>query len=333
MPASPVHSFCDIHYFPTMKIVVLDGYTVNPGDLSWQPIQKMGDVTIYDRTAPDEIVSRSKDAEVVIVNKVRISGKEMDGIPNLGAICLLATGYDNVDVDAARERNIQVYNAVGYGSESVAQHALSMMLNITNRIELHHQSVQRGDWGAQDDFSYSLHTVTELKGKTLGLLGYGKIGERVGELARAFGMKTIAYTRSGVDDKNVENVIQKELFVQSDFLTLHAPLNDDSKEIINRDSLALMKETAYLINTGRGGLVNEADLIRAVTEGGIAGAALDVVSVEPPKDKNPIMHVKNIWVTPHMAWRSFEARSALIRIVAENIQYFKEGKDTTNQVV
>lgn len=316
-----------------MKIVVLDGYTVNPGDLSWKPIQQKGEVTIYDRSTPGEIVGRSKDAEVLIVNKVRISGNEMDEIPNLGAICLLATGYDNVDVDAARDRDIRVYNAVGYGSESVAQHALAMMLNITNRIELHHQSVQKGDWGAQDDFSYSLHTVTELKGKTLGLLGYGKIGERVGELARAFGMKTIAFTRSGVDDEKVENVKQSELFSRSDFLTLHAPLNEDSKEIVNRDSLDLMKETAYLINTGRGGLVNEADLIRAVTEGRLAGAALDVVSIEPPKDKNPIMHVKNIWVTPHMAWRSFEARSALIRIVSENIQHFKEGLDTSNQVV
>ena len=178
------------------------------------PIEEKGEVLIFDRTAPDQIVNRSKEAEILIVNKVRVGAAEMDGMPSLGAICLLATGYDNVDIAAAEERGIKVYNAVGYGSESVAQHAISMMLNITNRIELHHQSVQRGDWAAQDDFSYSLHTVTELKGKILGLLGYGKIGQRVAELGRAFGMHTIAYTRSGVDDVAVTNVEIEELFKQ-----------------------------------------------------------------------------------------------------------------------
>ena len=308
-----------------MKIVVLDGYTVNPGDLDWQPIMHAGDVDIYERSAPDEIVSRSAGAEILLVNKVHIGGTIMDALPDLKGICMLATGYDNVDVAAAKQRGVKVYNAVGYGSESVAQHALSLMLAFSNRVEAHHRSVQHGDWSAHDDFSYTLHSVFELKGKTLGIFGYGKIGSRLGAMAHAFGMRVLGHARSQIKDAHVFSVDQHTLFTESDIISLHAPLTEETKEIINVHTLAKMKSNAIIINTGRGGLVNEQDLLQAVISGQIAGAGLDVLQQEPPRDKNPLMHVKGIIITPHMAWRSREARQALIAIAAKNIERVKNG--------
>ncbi|NND05076.1 MAG: D-2-hydroxyacid dehydrogenase [Saprospiraceae bacterium] len=308
-----------------MKIVVLDGYTVNPGDLDWQPILDLGDVDLYDRSLPTEIVPRSLGAEVILVNKVRIGEEEMSELPDLKGICMLATGYDNVDIEEARNNGISVYNAVGYGSESVAQHAMALMLAFANRVESHHRSVQQGDWSVQDDFSYTLHSVSELKGKTLGIFGYGKIGRRLGEMALVFGMHVLGHARNAITDSNVESVDQEELFRRSDFLSLHAPLTEQTKEVVNARTLASMKRSAVLINTGRGGLVNEQDLIESVTTGQIAGAGLDVLQKEPPRDKNPVLHIKDILVTPHMAWRSREARRALIAIAAENISRVKSG--------
>ena len=309
-----------------MNVVILDGYTVNPGDLDWTPIANLGDLTIYDRTQDAEVVERAKSAEILIVNKVRITGAHMDAIQQLKAICLLATGYDNVDVGAATARNINVYNAVGYGTESVAQHTVAMILGFANRVKSHHDSVQMGDWSAQKDFSYSLHTVRELKGKTLGIIGYGKIGQRVGALARAFGMEVIALSRSG-DKPGAKIVSKEELFRLSDFISLHAPLNDGTREIINQDSIDLMKSDAVIINTGRGALINEDDLISAISANKIGGAVLDVLSEEPPEASNPLFHFENVWVTPHMAWRSLEARKALIEIVAKNIENQLSGID------
>lgn len=314
-----------------MKVVILDGYTVNPGDLSWDPITSLADTTIHDRSSEDQILTRAEDAEVLVVNKVRITDDHMAALPALKAICLLATGYDNVDIAAAKDLGIQVYNAVGYGTESVAQHTLAMMLAFINRVESHHWSVQEGDWSAREDFSYSLNTVQELKGKTLGIIGYGKIGQRVAELSRAFGMDILAISRSG-EKKGATIVDKEELFAKSHFITLHAPLNKGTREIINRQSLSLMRKNAVILNTGRGGLINEDDLIEALYQEKIGGAILDVLSVEPPTASNRLCQMKNAWITPHMAWRSLEARRALIAIVADNMKYYQNEIDR-NRVV
>ncbi|MCB0686630.1 MAG: D-2-hydroxyacid dehydrogenase [Saprospiraceae bacterium] len=314
-----------------MNVVILDGYTVNPGDLSWDPISNVTNTTIFDRTDDQDIVSRGKGAQVLVVNKVKILARHMDALPNLQAICLLATGFDNVDIQAAKERGVKVFNAVGYGSESVAQHTLAMMLAFTNRVEAHHKSVQDGVWSSQDDFSYSLTTVKELKGKVLGIIGYGKIGQRVGALAAAFGMKVLALSRSG-DKPGAEIVGKEDLFRRSHFISLHAPLNDDSREIVNKDTLTLMRPDGVIVNTGRGGLINEADLISAINNQTIGGALLDVVSIEPPAASNPLLYLKNVLITPHMAWRSLEARKSLIEIVAGNIMNHQKNIDE-NRVV
>lgn len=309
-----------------MKIVILDGYTVNPGDLSWEPIQALGDVKIYDRTSPDQIAQRSEGAEVIIVNKLRISAPEMGAVPSLRAICLLATGYDNVDIEAATRRNIAVFNAVGYGSESVAQHTLALMLAMTNRVESHHQSVTNGEWSNQPDFSFSLLTVRELKGQTLGVIGLGKIGMRVAELAMAFGMRVVAPDRPSLHSGSIEGVPLQVLFQTSDFISLHAPLNTRTAKVINEKTIALMKPSAIIVNTGRGGLIDELALSTAIRSGRIAGAALDVLSLEPPNPGNPLVQLKSVLVTPHMAWRSKEARESLIKIVAQNIESYKKGE-------
>ncbi|MBK8505104.1 MAG: D-2-hydroxyacid dehydrogenase [Saprospiraceae bacterium] len=314
-----------------MNVVILDGYTVNPGDLSWAPIEAHGQVTIYDRTSPDQIFERSRFAEILVVNKVKIRGDLLAKLPMLRVICLLATGYDNVDVDAAQKYEVKVYNAVGYGTESVAQHTLAMILAFTNRIESHHRSVQHGDWADQDDFSYSLNSVRELKGKTLGIIGYGKIGRRVGDLASAFGMQVLTLSRSG-EKEGARVVDQKTLFQSSHFISLHAPLNEGTREIVNQDTLEIMRKDAIIINTGRGGLIKEKDLIRALYTKVIAGAVLDVLTIEPPRASNGLCYLENAWITPHMAWKSFEAREALILIVAKNINHYINGVDT-NRVV
>lgn len=311
--------------------MILDGYTVNPGDLSWDPITSLAETTIHDRSSADQILTRAEDAEVLVVNKVRITHDHMAALPVLKAICLLATGYDNVDIAAAKDFGIKVYNAVGYGTESVAQHTLAMMLAFTNRIESHHWSVQKGDWSDQEDFSYSLNTVQELKGKTLGIIGYGKIGQRVAELSRIFGMDILAISRSG-EKKGATIVDKEELFSNSHFITLHAPLNEGTREIINGQSLSIMQQGAVILNTGRGGLINEDDLIEALYHKKIGGAILDVLSVEPPAASNRLCQMENAWITPHMAWRSLEARRALIAIVADNMNYYQNEIDR-NRVV
>ncbi len=315
-----------------MRVVVLDGYTVNPGDLTWDPLMKWGEVKVYDRTQPSEFDDRAARADVLVVNKYRLDRDSIDRVSTLKAVCLLATGYDNVDIKAAEERGIAVFNAVGYGSDSVAQHTLALMLALTNRVGTYARSVRAGDWSAQDDFTYALHSVTELRDKTLGIIGYGMIGSRVGALAQAFGMHLQALRRSSKSDGDVKRVDREELFATSDFVTLHTPLTDRTRGMINRSALDLMKPTAYVINTGRGALINEADLVSALSAGQIAGAALDVLSLEPPRDRNPLIHAPNVIITPHMAWSSVEARKTLIQMVADNIGSFTRG-DTQHRVV
>ncbi len=315
-----------------MKIVVLDGHTVNPGDLNWGAIEALGEVTIYARSHPEEIIDRSSDAEVLVINKVKIDREIINALPQVKGIFLSATGYDNVDIKAAETQGIAVYNAVGYGTESVAQHTLALLLTITNRVTAHHQSVRSGGWADRPDFSYTLQTVTELREKKIGIIGLGRIGRRVAELAQAFGMHALALQGFGAEVPGVRKSTLAELLTQVDYLSLHAPLTEITKGLINTENLSRMKRTAWIINTGRGGLIIERDLLSALATGKIAGAALDVLSVEPPLDRNPLITSDKTIITPHMAWSSKEARTSLIRIVAENIQRFKVN-DLQNRVV
>ncbi|NND32406.1 MAG: D-2-hydroxyacid dehydrogenase [Saprospiraceae bacterium] len=308
-----------------MNIVVLDGYTVNPGDLTWEPLEKLGDACVFERTSYDQILPRAASADVLVVNKVRINADHLRQLPNLKCICLLATGYDNVDIAAAKSQNIPVFNAVGYGTESVAQHTMAMMLAFTNKIETHHRSVREGQWSSQDDFSYSLNTVTELAGKNLGIIGFGKIGSRVGELAQVFGMNILTTSKRKFNGI-AKQVSSEELYRSSHYISLHAPLTEETHGMINDESLRVMRRDAVIINTGRGDLINENHLVEALLEERIGGAILDVLGIEPPLASNRLLHLKNVVVTPHMAWRSKEARNNLINIVAKNIVDFSNGR-------
>lgn len=318
-----------------MKITILDGHGINPGDLDFAPLEALGEVVVYSTTLEHDIVERSRDCDVLIVNKVKLQRRHIEKLTNLSAICLFATGFDNVDVVAAKEHGVSVYNAIGYGTESVAQHVIAMMLSFTNRVESHHRSVMAGDWATQQQFSYSLHTITELSGKSLGIIGYGRIGQRVGDLARSFGMNVLVPNR-GKTYHNDEKVLSfGDLLGQADYLSLHAPLTDETRALICKETLSKMQHHAIIINTGRGDLINETDLAHALNHGKIAGAALDVVSIEPPDPQNPsiLFSAKNCVITPHMAWRSIEARTRLLHIVAANIQHHIDGTSTENRIV
>lgn len=310
------------------NIVVLDGFTLNPGDLDWAPLQSLGNVKIFEHSTYEQIIERAQDASIILSNKAIIDQGVMQKLPQLKCICLMATGYNNIDIIAAKERNIAVCNAVGYGSDSVAQHVFALVLTLTNQVYKHHESVQKGDWSKCRDFSYTLAPIQGLAGKTFGIYGFGKIGQKVGEIAHAFGMKVIAYHKHPERDARpwVSFVGLRELFEQSDVLSLHAPLSESNKGIINEINLAKMKATALLINTGRGGLVNELDLKKALEDGIIAGAGLDVLSQEPPPEDHLLLGTQNCIITPHNAWASRDARQRLFNIIIENIKAFMEGK-------
>lgn len=309
------------------NIVILDGHTANPGDLSWGELEKLGQVTVYPRSPTQFVVERCAEADIVLTNKAVLDAAVLASLPRLRCICVTATGYNVVDVAAAQRQGIVVCNVRGYASNAVAQHVFASVLALSNRIAEHSQDVKSGGWKASPDWSYTLAPIWELSGKTMGVYGFGQIGQRVTEIALAFGMKVIAThkhpdrdTRSGVTFVSFE-----ELLSQSDVLTLHAPLTVENQGIINKDSLLRMKSTAFLINTGRGGLVVEEDLKNALEEGQIAGAALDVLSEEPPVDSNLLLNAKNCIVTPHMAWASREARQKLIAETVENVRAFLAG--------
>jgi glycerate dehydrogenase len=308
-----------------MKITILDGYTLNPGDLDWASIQTLGDVEIYDRSAPEEIVERAADAEVLLVNKVVLSETILDQLPNVKYIGVMATGFNNIDIAAARKHNITVTNVKAYGPASVAQQTFALLLAIMNRAETHSQSVFAGDWVASPDFCYSKTPLTELAGKTMGLIGFGDIGSQVARIAAAFGMHVIVYRKHPSETEGVKMVTLEEIFEKSDVISLHCPLTDETKEIINKESLAKMKRNAVVLNTGRGPLIQEADLAEALRNGVIAGAGLDVLSIEPPKPDNPLLSVPNCVITPHVAWATFEARKRLLQMVADNLDSFKNG--------
>lgn len=308
----------------TYKIVVLDGHTLNPGDLSWAPFEKYGQVTVYDHTQPGQVARRAEDADVLVVNKVVINRLVLEQLPGLRAICVTATGMNNIDLDAAEEFGIPVYNVAGYGTESVAQHVFSLILYFTNQVCAHSRSVRAGAWGLQPHFSYTLDTVPELSGMSIGIYGFGSIGKAVARIARAFGMQVLVHTPHPAAHPDADRFLPLEsLCAESDFITLHARLTDENAGIVNSVFLDRMKPTAILINTGRGGLVNEQDLLTAVRNRKIAGAGLDVLAQEPPRADHPFFSEERIVVTPHMAWATKEARQRLMSASAGQIARLK----------
>lgn len=311
-----------------MKIVILEGNAVNPGDLSWDVIGQFGDVTVYDRTSAEEAAARIGDAQIVLINKTPISAAVMDACPNLKLICVEATGYNVVDCDAARQRGILVCNVPAYSTNCVAQFTFSLLLEICNRVGLHDASVHAGDWCRCPDFCYWNTPQTELSGKTIGIIGFGQIGRAVAKIAGAFGMRVLAYNRSRCPEGEAlgEYVNLDTLLAQSDVVSLHCPLTEQTAQIINKATLAKMKDHAILLNTARGGLVNEADIAAALKEGKLRAFAADVVSVEPITPDNPLLSAPNCILTPHMAWAPVEARQRIIDVTVQNIQGYLDGK-------
>lgn len=305
---------------PDAPIVILDGNTLNPGDLSWSPLEELRPLVCYPRTRPGEIVSRSSPAEILLTNKTPLSAATLDELPRLRYIGVLATGHNVVDSAAARNRGIPVTNVPGYGTDAVAQHTIGLLLEFTQHTGRHADTVRAGRWSATPDFCYWDHSLVELAGRRLGIVGKGQIGSTVALIATAFGMSVAFATRAG-GRQELEKVIRS-----SDVISLHCPLTPDTREIINAETIQWMKPDAILLNTSRGGLVNEADLAAALNSGRIAGAGLDVLSVEPPEPGNPLLSVRNCIVTPHLAWATREARARLIGIAAGNLRAFLAGR-------
>jgi glycerate dehydrogenase len=310
-----------------MRLTILDAYTANPGDLSWASLECLASCTVHDRTPDDQIIERAKDAELVLTNKTVLNRSTISALPNLRYIGVLATGYNVVDIAAAKERGVVVTNVPGYGTPSVAQAVLALLLELTNHVGHHAQTVREGRWSKSEDFCYWDGTLIELEGRTLGILGYGTIGERVAKIAVALGMRVLANRRTWKEKPlpGVEPATQEEIFTQSDVLSLHCPLTDDTKHLIRGETVAKMKPTALLINTARGPLVQEQDLADALNGGRLAGAGLDVLSTEPPKGGNPLFTARNCLITPHIAWASKEARARLIEVATENVKAYLGG--------
>lgn len=310
------------------NIVVVDGYTVNPGDLSWDALNQFGSINIYDRSSASMLIERCIDANIIISNKVVFTASIIDQLPQLQCICVSATGYNNVDLEAASRRKIPVCNVVGYSSPSVAQHVFAMILHFTNQLAMHANGVAQGEWSASIDWSYWKNPITELANKTIGIYGFGKIGQQVANIALALGMNLIAHHKHPIRDakEGVQFVDLDTLFRESDFLSLHAPLTTENKGMISTKNLQLMKSSAILINTSRGGLINEVDLKEALDNKIIAGAGLDVLSQEPPLRDHPLIGVDNCVITPHQAWASKASRSRLIKGVIENVAAFVAGQ-------
>lgn len=313
-----------------MKIVLLDSYTANPGDVSWEPLTNIAECVFHDRTPVEETVARCAGAKIVITNKAPITREMINALPDLKYIGVTATGYNIVDVAAAKEHGIIVSNVPGYGSPAVAQLVFALLLELANHVGLHAQTVKEGRWQSCPDFSYWDKPVVELCGRTLGIIGYGDIGASVARIALAFGMKVLASKRTWKTPppEGITPATQEEIFTQSDAISLHCPLTDETQRLINESTLRLMKKSAFLINTGRGPLIDEAALATALNEGRIAGAGLDVLSVEPPKNGNPLIGAKNCLITPHIGWASCEARQRLINATAANVHAFLDGKPT-----
>lgn len=306
-----------------MKIVVLDGHTLNPGDLDWSGLRALGECTIHDRTPPGQIVERSKGAGAVLTNKVPLRAGSLDQLPELRYIGVLATGYNIIDVDAALERGVVVTNVPAYGTVSVAQHVFALILEFAHRVGHHSETVRQGRWSKSADWCYWDYPLIELNGLTLGIVGFGRIGQEVAKIARGFGMHVIAYSRSAT--AGTEKVSLEELLRRSDIVSLHCPLTPETEGLINAARIGLMKPSALLVNTGRGPLIVDSDLAEALNSGRLAGAALDVLSAEPPPATNPLIGAKNCIITPHIAWATRAARSRLMDTVVGNLDAFQKG--------
>jgi glycerate dehydrogenase len=315
-----------------MKIIVLDGYGLNPGDLTWKGFEELGELMVYDRTSPSELLERAAGAEALVTNKTLITSENMDALPDLKYIGVLATGYNVVDIDAAKARGIVVTNIPAYSTASVAQMVFAHILNITQRVGYYADENKQGRWTKNADFCYWDTHLVELQGKKMGIVGFGNIGQATARIAQAFGMEVCVYSSkpqfalpSGIKKMELD-----ELFGECDVVSLHCPLTPDTKEMVNAERLSKMKPNAILINTGRGPLINEQDLADALNEGKIAAAGLDVLSVEPSVEGNPLLGARNCFITPHIAWATLEARTRLMDIAVQNLKSYQKGQIVNN---
>ena len=309
-----------------MKIVIVEGYAVNPGDISWQSIAAFGELKVYDRTSEHLIAERCRNADIILSNKLTFRRETILELHNTKLICVLATGYNVIDTNAAKEKNIIVCNVPAYGTASVAQHTIALLLELANHVGVHAKSVAEGEWLDAPDWCYTKTPIIELAGKTLGIVGFGNIGERVAHIAKALGMNVLYYSPNQKKTDLGEYADMQTLFAQSNFISLHCPLKKDNLQFVNKSLLELVKPSSFLINTARGQLIHEQDLADALNHQTIAGAALDVLSVEPPNESNPLLSAKNCIITPHTAWISREARQRIIDTTAKNIEAFLKGK-------
>lgn len=303
-----------------MKLAILDGYSINPGDLSWEPLETFGTLTPYERSSEDEIPGRIEGCDGFFVSKCKITREIIKNCPTLKFIGVTATGYDNIDLEAAKEFGVAVYNVPAYSTTAVAQHVFSLILELTNHVGIYNQSIQKGKWYESKDFTFIEEPLMLLEGKSLGIVGYGNIGKRVAKIGEALGMKINIYSK----DRNAT--------VKSDFLTLHCPLTEENRGFINREFISQMKDGAILINTARGGLVNEEDLAAALKSGKLAAAGIDVISAEPPKSPHPLIGLPNCILTPHIAWMPKETRQRVIDICTDNLNRFLNDEDR-NRIV
>jgi len=322
-----------------MKIVVLDGYAVNPGDLSWDKISELGNLEIYDRTPENKILARAEGADILLTNKTPLGRKTIESLPDLKYIGILATGYNVVDIETAAENNVIVTNAPDYSTNAVAQFTLALILEASLHIGEHNRAVKEKEWSQSPDFCFWNYPLIELKNRTLAIIGFGNIGQRTAELAQVFGMKVIVYDRSPekkinnpkIATDNIEFVSLNDLYTQADIISLHCPLTEETAEMINQKSISQMKKDVIIVNTARGGLIVEEDLAAALKSEKVKVAALDVLNSEPPSDSNPLLYLENTIITPHNAWATKESRKFLLDIVSKNIRAFLSG-ELINQV-
>ena len=316
------------------KIVVLDGYTLNPGDLTWEELGKLGEMTIYDRTSPEDVVGRIGDADIVLTNKTVLTEEKIKACPNIRYIGCLSTGYNVVDLKTTDALGIVVTNIPSYGTEAVAQHTMALLLEIASRVGMHADAVKEGQWTACPDFCFWNAPLFELLGKTMGIIGYGAIGQAVGKKAEAFGMEVLAYSPVMTKEQETEHcrmATVEEIYEKADVIALHCPLTADNAQMINKSSIEKMKDGVVILNTSRGGLIQEEDLRDALNSGKVAAAGLDVVSTEPVRHDNPLFDAKNVWITPHIAWAPREARHRLMGMAIDNVRAFLNGT-LANQV-
>lgn len=314
-----------------MKIVILDGFTANPGDLTWDGLKEFGELEVFERTAPEQLLSRAEGAEVLLTNKVIINADTMAALPKLRYIGVLATGYNVVDIEEAHRRGIAVTNIPAYSTMSVAQMVMAHLLNITNQVALHAEAVRKGEWESSRDFSFSKSPLIELDGLTLGIVGLGNIGKQVARMAQTFGMKVMAVSSKSEEELQQLNIRKatgyEQLFSESDVVSLHCPLTDETHHLVNHERLALMKPSAILINTGRGPLLDETAVAEALSAGKLYAVGVDVLTDEPPRKGSPLISAPRCFITPHIAWASKAARRRLIDIAIGNVAAFLQGKE------